>query len=280
MVEERDNDGVEEADADPRVGAGPPPSPAVADAPAQAGADAAAPGDGVLMQPPAALDDSLDLGAGDEPPDEPVAGPVAASESAGEPTAAAVDGDEDGAGDDDASVESNLPDEELDRVVEAILFASGSPLTAARIAKAALVATRRIRRSIGRLRREYAESLRAFDVMEIAGGFKLYSRPEYEEYLLRLEKVKAPEKLSASSLETLAIVAYRQPIIRADIDAIRGVQSGAILRALMERKLVRVVGRSDQPGRPLMYGTTKRFLDHFGLSSVKDLPRVEDLKAP
>jgi len=96
----------------------------------------------------------------------------------------------------------------------------------------------------------------------------------------RLERMRAPDRLSPTSLETLAIVAYRQPIIRAEVDAIRGVQSGPILRSLMERKLVRVVGRSDQPGRPLLYGTTKRFLDHFGLASVKDLPRVEDLKAP
>lgn len=174
-----------------------------------------------------------------------------------------------------------MPDEELDRVVEALLFASGSALTPARIAKAAGgVSTRRVRRSIKRLRSEYEADLRAFDILEIGGGFRLYSRPEYEEYVARLERMRAPDRLSPTSLETLAIVAYRQPIIRAEVDAIRGVQSGPILRSLMERKLVRVVGRSDQPGRPLLYGTTKRFLDHFGLASVKDLPRVEDLKAP
>lgn len=205
--------------------------------------------------------------------------------------------DEDGvdaeAGDDEASDEEAseapsgptpdelLPDEELDRVVEALLFASASALTPARIAKAAGgVSPRRVRRSIKRLRSEYEADLRAFDILEIGGGFRLYSRPEYEEYVARLERMRAPERLSATSLETLAIVAYRQPIIRAEVDAIRGVQSGPILRSLMERKLVRVVGRSDQPGRPLLYGTTKRFLDHFGLASVKDLPRVEDLKAP
>jgi segregation and condensation protein B len=92
--------------------------------------------------------------------------------------------------------------------------------------------------------------------------------------------VRAPERLSPAALETLAIVAYRQPIVRADIDAIRGVNSSALLKTLMERKLIRAVGRSERPGRPLEYGTTKRFLDHFGLGSVKDLPRVEDLKTP
>lgn len=181
----------------------------------------------------------------------------------------------------DASDAPVLPDEELDRVVEALLFASPDALTPAKIGEAAGgVSPRLVRRSIDRLRASYARELRSFDVVEIAGGFKLYSRPEYQEYVARLERMRAPEKLSPSALETLAIIAYRQPMIRADIDAVRGVQSGAILKSLMDRKLIRVVGRADQPGRPLLYGTTKRFLDHFGLASLKDLPRVEDLKAP
>lgn len=175
----------------------------------------------------------------------------------------------------------DLPDEEFDRVIEALLFASGEALTPLRLADgAACSSPRRARQSIDRLRAEYARSLRAFDILEIAGGFRLYTRPEYQEHVARLDKMRAPDRLSAAALETLAIIAYRQPIIRADIDVIRGVQSGAILRSLLDKKLIRVVGRSDQPGRPLQYGTTKRFLDHFGLASVKDLPRVEELKAP
>ncbi|MFH0944363.1 MAG: SMC-Scp complex subunit ScpB [Planctomycetota bacterium] len=174
-----------------------------------------------------------------------------------------------------------LPDEELDRVVEALLFSTGESLTTTRIAAAAGgVSPRRVRQAIDRLKAEYARSLRSFDVLEIAGGFRLFSRPEYEVYVARLEKTRSADRLTAAALETLAIIAYRQPLIRADIDAIRGVQSGAMLRGLMDKKLIRVVGRSDQPGRPLLYGTTKRFLDHFGLSSVKDLPRIEELKAP
>ncbi len=174
-----------------------------------------------------------------------------------------------------------IPDDELDRIVEALLFASSDALTPVKIAQAAGgLSPRRVRQSIDRLRAEYAGRLCSFDVMEIAGGYRLYTRPEYQEHVARLEKMKAPEKLSAASLETLAIIAYRQPIIRADVDSIRGVQSGAILKSLMDRRLIRVVGRSDQPGRPLQYGTTKRFLDHFGLGSIRDLPRVEDLKAP
>ena len=175
----------------------------------------------------------------------------------------------------------DLPDEEFDRIIEALLFATGESLSANRIAEVADGATvRRVRAAIERLREEYGRSLRAFDILEIAGGFRLFSRQEYEPYVARLEKTRSADRLTAAALETLAIIAYRQPLIRADIDAIRGVQSGAMLRSLMEKKLIRVVGRSDQPGRPLLYGTTKRFLDHFGLTSVKDLPRIEELRAP
>lgn len=186
----------------------------------------------------------------------------------------------DGAETSSAEVVAELEDEQLDRVVEALLFAVAEPLTAQRIGEAAGASPRRVKSSVDRLRRDYAVTNRAFGILEIAGGFRLYSKPEFADYVARLDKVRAPERLSAAALETLAIVAYRQPIVRADIDAIRGVNSSALLKTLMERKLIRAVGRSERPGRPLEYGTTKRFLDHFGLGSVKDLPRVEDLKTP
>ncbi len=180
--------------------------------------------------------------------------------------------------------EAELPepdDRELEHVLEALLFAASEPLTAARLADAAATRSpRRVKAAIERLRAHYRADDRAFDVLEIGGGYRLYSRPELAHWVARLEAVRAPERLSAAALETLAIIAYRQPIIRADIDAVRGVQSGAILKSLLDRKLIRVVGRSDRPGRPLLFGTARRFLDHFGLASVKDLPKVEDLKAP
>ncbi|MBL8767775.1 MAG: SMC-Scp complex subunit ScpB [Planctomycetes bacterium] len=179
-----------------------------------------------------------------------------------------------------SELRTELEDEQLDRVVEALLFSVAEPLTAQRIGEAAGSSPRRVKSAIDRLRRDYAVTNRAFGILEIAGGFRLYSKPEFAEYVARLDKVRAPERLSPAALETLAIVAYRQPIVRADIDAIRGVNSSALLKTLMERKLIRAVGRSERPGRPLEYGTTKRFLDHFGLGSVKDLPRVEDLKTP
>lgn len=194
----------------------------------------------------------------------------------------AADGESGG----DEGVESDpesaraLGDIELAQAVEAMLFATSEPLTHARLAQVLKVTQRRVRIAIERLREEYQSTNRAFDVREIAGGYKLYTRPEHDEIVARLEKVKPPEKLTAAGLETLAIIAYKQPITRAEIDAIRGVQSGAMLKSLTEKKLIRVAGRSPQPGRPIQYGTTKRFLDHFGLASVEDLPRVEDLKAP
>lgn len=172
-----------------------------------------------------------------------------------------------------------LPDEELDRAVEALLFASGEPLSEGRIASLLdEPSPRRIRSSLERLRAEYTRSGRAFDVLRIGGGYRLYTRPEYEAYVARLDRKKGPERLTPAALETLAIVAYRQPISRAEIEGIRGVQCGPVLRALKERKLIRVVGRAEQPGRPPLYGTTRRFLDHFGLDSLRDLPSVEELK--
>lgn len=215
----------------------------------------------------------------------PDAGPEAVSDSAVEAPADQGASAEESAGEpaDDDSEEPALPvipDHEIDRAVEALLFASSEPLTPQRVAAVLCVTQRRVKTALDRLREEYAANQRAFDIREIAGGLRLYTRSEFDDIVARLEKVKPPEKLSASALESLAIVAYRQPITRAEIDSIRGVQSGALLKSLTDRKLIRVVGRSEQPGRPLQYGTTKRFLDHFGLASIEDLPRVEDLKAP
>lgn len=210
-------------------------------------------------------------------PDEPTGEPGANGSAAPPPEdPALVDAEAEADG---IPIADDLPDEELDRVVEALLFSTSDALQPIRIAEAAGSTPRRVRAAIDRLRADYHCHLRSFDIVEIGGGFRLYSRPEYAPYIARLEKARAPERLTPSALETLAIIAYRQPIIRAEVDSIRGVQSGPILRALIDRKLIRVAGRSDQPGRPLQYCTTKRFLDHFGLASVKDLPRVEDLKA-
>jgi segregation and condensation protein B len=131
---------------------------------------------------------------------------------------------------------------------------------------------------VRRLNQLYDESGRAFRVEEVAGGFRLLSRRQFAPWLRRLEHVPAEMRLSAPSLETLAVVAYRQPVLRADIEAIRGVSCGEILRQLMEKDLVRIGGRSEELGRPYLYTTTKRFLQLFGLQNLDQLPRAGALR--
>jgi segregation and condensation protein B len=133
---------------------------------------------------------------------------------------------------------------------------------------------------IRRLNRVYDSGQSAFRVEEVAGGFQLLSRAQFATWLRRLVAAPVETRLSGPTMETLAVVAYRQPVLRADIEAIRGVQCGELLRQLMERDLVRIVGRSDDLGRPLLYGTTKRFLQVFGLRHLDDLPRSDVLRMP
>lgn len=166
----------------------------------------------------------------------------------------------------------------LSRLIEALLFASQSPLSAADLVRAdAALDEEQIERAITELRAEYDREGRAFGIFEIAGGYQLLTRPEFAPYLERLETLSLPARLSTPALETLAIIAYRQPVGRAEIEEIRGVGAGAVLRTLQERELIEVTGRAEGLGRPLLYGTTRRFLEHFGFQSLADLPRPEDL---
>lgn len=165
--------------------------------------------------------------------------------------------------------------------VEAVLFTADEPLTARRLADAAgLDDGNDARRLVRRLQALYDQDGTAFQVEEIAGGFQLLTRPEFHPWLARGKRAAADLRLSPAARETLAIVAYRQPIMRTDIEAIRGVQCSEVLRQLMERGVVRIAGRHDSLGRPVLYGTTKRFLQVFGLKSLRDLPLVEELNPP
>jgi segregation and condensation protein B len=167
------------------------------------------------------------------------------------------------------------------RIVEALLFASDVPLNATRLAGISGAADGRLVRSIVRgLQHEYESAGRAFCIEEIAGGFQLLTRREFAPWLEKLRQRRERDTLSKAALETLAIVAYRQPVTRAVIEDIRGVQCGHILRSLVDRRLAKVAGRSDELGRPLLYGTTKRFLQAFGLRSLTDLPRRAELLRP
>ena len=162
--------------------------------------------------------------------------------------------------------------------LEAILFLSREPLGSRKLAQLAGLADGTKARTLVRaLNRRYDAEGSAFRVEEVAGGFQLLTRPKYAPWLRRLHSVPLEVRLSAPAMETLAVVAYRQPVLRAEIEAIRGVQCGEVLRQLIERELVRIVGRSEELGRPLLYGTTRQFLQVFGLRHLEDLPRPEFL---
>jgi segregation and condensation protein B len=166
-------------------------------------------------------------------------------------------------------------------MIEAALLAADEPLTSRRLAAAAgLSDASETRRLIRKLQALYDKGGSAFQVEEIAGGFQLLTRPEYHRWLVRLRRTGQELRLTSAARETLAIVAYRQPIMRADIEAIRGVHCGEVLQQLMEKGLVRIAGRDPSLGRPLLYGTTRKFLQVFGLKNLRDLPQAEQLAAP
>jgi segregation and condensation protein B len=166
-------------------------------------------------------------------------------------------------------------------LVEAALIAADESLSARRLANVAGLEDGVLaRRLVRKLQALYEQEGSAFQIEELAGGFQLLTRPQYHPWLTRLRRSGFDLRLSAAARETLTIVAYRQPIMRADIEAVRGVQCGDVLRLLMEKGLVRIAGRHDSLGRPVLYGTTKKFLQVFGLKSIKELPRQEGVEHP
>jgi segregation and condensation protein B len=172
-----------------------------------------------------------------------------------------------------------LDDRELKSVLEALLFVSQEPLSLDRLAMTIGDASKEaVLHALHELQGGYEYEQRGMQVVEIAGGWQMVTRPEHASWIRRLDKSKTAPKLSRSALETLAIIAYKQPIVRAEIEHIRGVEASGVLRTLLERKLVRIVGRKDVPGRPIMYGTTKFFLQHFGLKDLAELPPLREFK--
>ena len=135
----------------------------------------------------------------------------------------------------------------------------------------------RVRAAIDGLNDVYEQSARAFRIVKLAGGYQVMTLPEHGELLGRLRGERQLQRITPAALETLAIIAYRQPILRADLESIRGVACGEVLRGLLERRLVRITGRAEEIGRPMLYGTTKEFLQVFGLGSLKDLPQAKDI---
>jgi segregation and condensation protein B len=181
----------------------------------------------------------------------------------------------------------------LTQVIEALLFAAQKPLTARELAAAikgagdsdelmpnefAKASEAQVAAALEQLKIEYVQQGRAFQLAEKAEGWQLVSDPAYAPWVRQLFPAVKPARLTPPSLETLAIVAYRQPITRADIEAVRGVAVDGVLQNLMERGLVKIAGRAEVPGRPLLYETTQFFLEHFGLRDLNELPNAEELR--
>ena len=162
--------------------------------------------------------------------------------------------------------------------LEALLLSTHHQLTAGRLAELLdLETTKPLRKAIKALNEQYASGERSFRIEQVAGGFQILTLPEHGDLLKKFHQKEVDAKLTKAAIETLAIIAYKQPILRADVEAIRGVACGETIRSLMEKHLVKIAGRAEEPGRPILYGTTKRFLELFGLNSVKDLPQPEAL---
>ena len=164
------------------------------------------------------------------------------------------------------------------KIVEALILASSEPVTPARLADIVPRLTpAKAKKLVAELREEYQGLDLGFEIWEVAGGYQLRTIPEYASYVKQLYKERAL-RLSRAALETLAVIAYKQPVTRAEVEHIRGVDVGAVLRSLVERKLVRIAGHREIPGRPMLYGTSKRFLEVFGLNKLEDLPTLRDLE--
>ncbi len=169
--------------------------------------------------------------------------------------------------------------EDLKRIIEALLFASPEPLSVARI-KSILqgVETEEVTQALESLKDDYAQESRSFQMVEIGGGYQLATKPDYSVFVGKLVESRTRQRLSKAAMETLAVVAYKQPVVRSAVEGIRGVNADGVLRTLMERDLIRIVGRGDGPGRPLLFGTTREFLLQFGLNKLSDLPGMKEIE--
>lgn len=163
------------------------------------------------------------------------------------------------------------------QIVEALILASPEPVSAQRLAQIVpYLKPAKAKELVAELGEEYKQQERAFEIWEVAGGFQIRTRPEFSGYL-RAIHTERPLRLSRAALETLSVIAYKQPTTRAEVEQVRGVDAGATVKSLVERKLVRIAGHRDVPGRPMLYATTKRFLEVFGLAKLEDLPTLREI---
>ena len=170
-----------------------------------------------------------------------------------------------------------LPPAEIKAVLEALIFASPQPVTTREIVKVLVgVPKEDWHAALGELQAEYARDGRGLQIVEIAAGWQITTRPEYNDWVRELLDPKTPTRLSIQALETLAVVAYKQPVTLPEIIDLRGVKSGGVMKTLLEKRLIRITGRKEVVGRPMLYGTTKHFLLHFGLKDLAELPKIEE----
>ncbi len=171
-------------------------------------------------------------------------------------------------------------DNHVKGIVEALLFVSEKPVVLEQIREViGEVDTQEIRAVINILQKEYLERKSGMHIVEIAGGYQMLTNSDYAMYVKKFYHSRHKEKLSKPALETLAIIAYKQPVSRLDVELIRGVNSDGVMLHLLDKVLIKIVGRKDVPGRPYLYGTTKQFLEYFGLKSLADLPKLEDFSS-
>jgi segregation and condensation protein B len=170
-----------------------------------------------------------------------------------------------------------LPPEEVRAVLEALIFASPQPLTPREIGNVLEgVPKEAWQAAVGEIRADYARDGRGLQLVEVAGGYQITTRPEYNDWIRELLDPRTPTRLSIQALETLAVIAYKQPVTLPEIIDLRGVKSGGVLKTLLEKRLIRITGRKEVVGRPMLYGTTKEFLLQFGLKDVGELPKIEE----
>ena len=171
--------------------------------------------------------------------------------------------------------------QEYKPVIEALIFTSPSPIKPQKIADIIDeegVGEKKIMEMVEELQVEYQEEDRGFQIYKLSGGYEFRSNPDYGEYLKKLFSIKKDYKLSKSVLETIAIVAYNQPVTRMEVEMVRNVDSTYVLNKLIDLEMIKVVGQKDSPGRPLLYGTTSKFLEYFGLDSLSDLPELSEIE--
>ena len=170
-----------------------------------------------------------------------------------------------------------MQDSEIRKIIEALLFASPDPLTQTKVNGIFDPDTPNLKEVIGGLNEQYAQEDHAFEINQVAGGYQLVSRREYENFIRRMLNKSDRLTLSTAALDSLAIIAYKQPMGRYEIEAIRGVDSSGVLKTLLNRNLIKIKGRDSGPGRPLLYQTTDKFLEHFGLNRLSDMPKLKEI---